>query len=75
MSQTDENCQEAKSQWTEKILQRMAVLHCILYITIKGRGVKSYMKSIGDRLGRQEKAKQRNLWDWIKSKMYRLVLL
>ena len=25
------------------------------------------MKSAGDRLGRQEKAKARNLWDWIKS--------
>ena len=28
-----------------------------------------YMKSTGDRLGRQKKAKQRNLWDWIKMKM------
>ena len=27
------------------------------------------MKSIGDRLGRQEKEKWGNLWDWIKSKM------
>ena len=27
------------------------------------------MKSIGDRLGRQEKPKQGNLWDWIESKM------
>ena len=27
------------------------------------------MKSIGDRLGRQEKAKRGNLWDWLKSKM------
>ena len=27
------------------------------------------MKSIGDRLGRQEKAKWGNLWDWIKGKM------
>ena len=28
-----------------------------------------YMKSSGDRLGRQEKAKQGNLWDGIESKM------
>ena len=27
------------------------------------------MKSIGARLGRQEEAKQGNLWDWIKSRM------
>ena len=27
------------------------------------------MKYIGDRLGRWEKAKQGNLWYWIKSKM------
>ena len=27
------------------------------------------MKSIGDRLGKQEKAKWGNFWDWIKSKM------
>ena len=28
-----------------------------------------YIKSTGDRLGRYEKAKGGNLWDWIKSKM------
>ena len=33
------------------------------------------MKSIGDRLGRQKKTKQENLWDWIKSKMNRHILL
>ena len=27
------------------------------------------MKYTGDRLERQEKAKQGNVWDWIKSKM------
>ena len=27
------------------------------------------MKSIGDRLGKQEEAKQGNLWDWVKNKM------
>ena len=27
------------------------------------------MESIGDLLGRQEKAKQGNIWDWIKHKM------
>ena len=41
---------EAKSQLIEKMLQRMSVLHLILYITIKGIG-------IGDRLERGEKAK------------------
>ena len=30
------------------------------------------MKSTGGRLGRQEKAKRGNLWDWIESKTDRL---
>lgn len=33
------------------------------------------MKSTGGRLGRQEKAKKRNRWDWMKSKMERDILL
>ena len=32
------------------------------------------MKSFGDKLGRQEKAKQGNFWDWIKSNVFALVL-
>ena len=36
---------------------------------MKGEDIRDYMKSIGDRLGKQEKAKQGNLWDLIKSKM------
>lgn len=28
-----------------------------------------YVNAIGDRLGRQEEAKQGNLWDWMKGKM------
>ena len=43
------------------MLQRMAVLQRILYVTIKGGGMKpvgdGYMKSIGGRLRRQAKAK------------------
>ena len=35
----------------------------------------AYMTSTGDRPGRQEKAKQGNLWDWIKSETNRHVLL
>ena len=33
------------------------------------------MKSFGDRSGRREKANWVNLWDWIKSKMNRHILL
>ena len=33
------------------------------------------MKSMGGRLGRREKAKQRNLWDWIGSKIKRHIQL
>ena len=36
LSQTEYNCQEAKPQWTEKMLQRTAVLQLILYNRIKG---------------------------------------
>lgn len=32
LSQTDDNCEEAKSQRTEKMLQRMAILRLNLYI-------------------------------------------
>ena len=35
LSQTDDNCQEAKSQSIEKMLQRMAVLRLILHVGIK----------------------------------------
>ena len=35
MNQTDNNCQEAKPQQIEKMLREMAVLHVILYITIR----------------------------------------
>ena len=52
LSQTDDNCWEAKSLWTEKMLQRMAVLHLLC-----NRGG-----------GRHEKAKWGNLWDWVKIK-------
>ena len=42
---------------------------CYLFYTSesKGKTQGGYVKSAGDRLGRQEKAKARNLWDWIKS--------
>ena len=56
MSQTDNNCQKAKSQQIEKMLQKMAVLSLILLIRIKEGGV-NYMNSIGDKVGRLEKAK------------------
>ena len=68
MNQTDDSFQEAKSQWIEKMTHRTAVLHLILHITIKGRGIRGYRTSTGDRLGRWEKAKQRSLWDCIESK-------
>lgn len=41
-SQND-NCQGAQSQRTEKMLQRMAVLQLILYIRIRGGGVRRAM--------------------------------
>lgn len=39
LSQTN-NCWEVKSQWIEEVLQKMAILHLILYIRIKGRDIK-----------------------------------
>ena len=47
----------------------MTVMHFILYITIQREDVSELHESTGDRLGRQEKVKQGNLWDWIKCKM------
>ena len=46
----------------------MAVYYLILYITLKGRDIRGYEKSVGGRLGGQEKAKRRNLWVWVKGK-------
>ena len=79
MSQTADNNQEGKSQQIfsiEKMLQRLVVLQFILYITIKGGGLRrDYFKNIGGRLGRWEKATWRKFWDWIKSKMETHILL
>ena len=36
LSQTNDNCRETKSQWSEKILWRTATLLLNLYIRIKG---------------------------------------
>ena len=58
LNQTDDNCQEAKSQLTEKILWRMAVLQLILYIRIKGTDTRRFcIKPTGSRLRGWEKAK------------------
>ena len=57
MSQTEDNFQEANPQWFEKMLWKMAVLHLILYITIKGDDTKGCMKPTGGRLGRQGESK------------------
>ena len=60
------------------MLQRLVVLHLILYIRIKGGGLKGYMNSTGGRLGAFRvvgAAKQRNLWDWIENKRNRHILL
>ena len=40
LSQTDDNCWEARSQQTEKVLRRMAVLPLTLYTRIKARDVR-----------------------------------
>ena len=47
----------------------MEVFHLILYFSIKGVGIKGYMKSTDDSLGKQEEAKQGNRWDWIQSQV------
>ena len=44
LSQMDENCWEAKYQWIEKMLQKMAALPHILYIKIKGEDVRGYQE-------------------------------
>ena len=60
MRQTGDNCQEAKSQWLEKMLQGMAVLQLIVYIRIEGRGVKgACMNSNGGTVKGQVKTKLR----------------
>ena len=51
------------------MLQRMAVLHRALYLRINREAPVDCMKYTGDRLGRREKAKWENLWDWKKSTM------
>ena len=56
------------------MLQRVAILQLILYIAIKVGGVTGDLKSIGDKLGMQEKAKRGNLWDWIKTRTNRHIL-
>ena len=56
------------------MLQQMAISHLILYITVK-KAQGDYMKSVGDRLRKQEKAKWGDLWDWIKSKVIETFLL
>lgn len=53
----------------------MAVLQLILYIGVTGEGVRGYVKSMGDRLGRWEEAKGGNRWHWIQSKMERHIPL
>ena len=60
LSQTD-NCQEAKSRWIEKTLQRMAILQPILHIRIRGGNWRGcYMKSIGYRCrgGRRKQSRK-----------------
>ena len=37
--QNGDNCQEAKPQRIEKMLWKMAVLHFILYVRIKGTDI------------------------------------
>ena len=49
-------------------------MQLILYIAIKVGGVTGDLKSIGDKLGMQEKAKRGNLWDWIKTRTNRHIL-
>ena len=44
LSQMDDNCWEAKYQWIEKMLQKMAALPHILYIKIKGEDVRGYQE-------------------------------
>lgn len=41
LSQTDDNCREAKSQWNEEMVQRMTVL----YILIKVEDISGYVVS------------------------------
>ena len=52
LSLTDDSCWEAKSQWMEKMLWGMAVLHLIPYNQRSHK--KSYMKSTGGRLRGRE---------------------
>ena len=57
------------------MLQKMAFLPLNLYIRIKGDDGRGLHEIFGDRFGRWEKAKQGNLWDWIKSKNNRHKIL
>ena len=76
LSQTNDNCRETKSQWSEKILWRTATLLLNLYIRIKGGDKRDVIWNfIGGKLGRQEKAKWGNLCNCIKSKMERQLWL
>lgn len=42
--------------WIEKMPQKMVLLPLILHIRIKGQDVGGYVKSIGDSVGKWEKA-------------------
>lgn len=76
LCQTDDNCQEAIYQWIEKMLQGMAILQFTLYIPSKEWDVKGgYMKSIGGKFRGERKQSWGNIWDWIKSKTERQILL
>lgn len=67
---------EARSQqWTEKMLWRMAIFQFFCIWNQKRESKEDYMKSIGVRLWRLEKARQENHCDWIKIKMERHILL
>ena len=75
--QTD-NHQEAKPRCIGVTPWRVAVWHLILYVTVThGRKHRGGMKSVGDRLGRWEKAKPGGgkFWDWVKGEMIDTYLL
>ena len=72
LSQTDDNCQEAKSQRIWKMLWRMAVLQHILYIRIKRGDIGLHEIPRWSTTGAGKKG---NLWDWLESEMERHTLL
>ena len=66
--------QGSKISTLRKCSRKCQFYHLFYTLKYKNKTWGVYMKFTGDRLGRVEKAKGTNLWDWVKCKMDRHIL-